>query len=239
MYFFTMYNNRTSLDVSPFLLLQFIVDLKSFKLIFNTNSVVINPGFGDMTPFNGDVIFLMDSSSPVTSREFLHEKYIIKTISRYMNIYPNKSRSAIISYGQDPELLTNFTGYRTFTDYQSLVDNAVVKSGVRRIDRALELAIDIGLQVRHNYPKVLILITAGKHSADLEYYRKKLTELGIRSYAIVISPKPVENSVLPLVERPDDVFKVNSFELLQPAARPIAWKIYRGLGKLSFYQAIR
>jgi hypothetical protein len=176
----------------------------------------------------------MDSSTPVSFREYTYEKKLVKIVSKYLNVVPNKSRAAVLTYGFDPEVITDFVGYQTVADYQRLVDNAISKGGPRRIDKALDEAVGIAKSTRPGYPKIAVLLTAGRQSSDakgLQEAAQRLRELGVRTYVIRIGQQPNKAELQPVVDRPDDIFNVDVFSELQLIARPTASKMTRRLGK--------
>jgi len=52
--------------------------------------------------FNADILFLIDSSSPVNKEDFKIQKDFVLLIAKYLNVLP--SRAALIVYGGDPVL---------------------------------------------------------------------------------------------------------------------------------------
>lgn len=149
-----------------------------------------------------------------------------------LNVSPKKSRAAVISFGKELEIVSKFNNNPTVAEFETLVDNAVLKGGSRQIDKALKVAVQTAKQGRYDHPKIVILITAGKHgNGDLAKFRQALKELGVKSYVIAITQDVDKKSFLPLVDRPDDVFYVDSFNSLQSVARPIAHKLSRSIGK--------
>lgn len=52
--------------------------------------------------FNADILFLIDSSSPVNEEDFKVQKDFVSLIAKYLNVLP--SRAALIVYGGDPTL---------------------------------------------------------------------------------------------------------------------------------------
>lgn len=176
----------------------------------------------------------MDSSTPISSIQYYHEKKLVKIISKYLNVAPNKSRAAVLTYGWDPEIVTDFVGYRTVADFERRVDNAVSKGGPRRIDKALDEAVNIAKSTRPGYPKIAVLLTAGRQSSDASDLRnatQRLRDLGIKSYVIGIGRQPNKAELQPVVDKPDDIFNSDVFNTLQSVARPTARNMVRRLGK--------
>lgn len=174
----------------------------------------------------------MDSSSPITPRDFFQEKYLVKVISAMLNVSPGKSQAAVLSYGDDVQILSQLDNQLTVAEFETLVDNAAIKGGSRDITKALEAAVQTARQGRYAYPKITVLIITGKYDAkNLDRFDQALKELGVKLYIIAISRNVDEKKLLTLVDRPDDIYTVDSLSSVQSVARPIATKIYRSTGK--------
>jgi len=184
------------------------------------------------TTFIGDIVFLMDSSSQISPREFFQEKYFVKTVSAILNVSPGKSEAAVISYANDVEILTKFEKKLTVAEYEGLIDNAVLKAGSGDIAKALKAAVQVAREGRYAYPKIAILIIAEKYDTkNFNEFHQALNGLGVKLYIIAISRNVDEKNFLPLMYHPDDIFPVDSFDFVQSAARPIGHKIHRSTGK--------
>ena len=184
----------------------------------------------------------MDSSTAISFSEYNHEKTLVKIISKYLNVAPNKSRAAVLTYGRDPEIVTNFEGYQTVADFERLVDNAISKGGSTRIDKALDEAVNIAKTTRPGYPKITVLLTASRQSSDANDLRnaaQRLKDLGMKTYVIAIGQQPNKAELKPLVDRPDDMFSTDAFNTLQSVARPTARNMVRRLGKNYWFLYLR
>ena len=87
-----------------------------------------------------DIVFLADSSSEVTAKNFALEKAFIKNFARGMGIAPSRSHGALITYASSPQTVFGFNDYQSIDEFESNVDKAPYLGGSRRIDSALTSA---------------------------------------------------------------------------------------------------
>ncbi|KAK3745599.1 hypothetical protein QZH41_005840 [Actinostola sp. cb2023] len=168
---------------------------------------------------DGDIIFLMDSSSPVGTREYLKEKEFVKSLAKSLKVGPGHSRAALITYGSRASRVVNFDGTNTLKDFEFAVDSAGKVGGPRRIDSALDTAATMLDESRPNVPKIVVLMTAGRTSLTgaykaLDAAAKPLRDRGAKTYVVAIGAEPNQNELLPVVESPRDIFRIQSFDLL-------------------------
>ena len=52
--------------------------------------------------FNADILFMVDSSSPVSKADFQRQKDFVTLIAKHLNVLP--SRAALVIYGGEPIL---------------------------------------------------------------------------------------------------------------------------------------
>ena len=181
------------------------------------------------TNVDADVIFLVDSSHSITKEAFQKEKDFVRSVAKHFNVLAGKSRAAIISYGSSAFAVRQL-GSRT--EFEESVGSAPMIGGVRRIDRALQNGARQIYSARPSVPKILVLLTAGKQppgSPSLETSARLLRSLGARPFAIAIGGEPDEKELGSLVERPEDVFKIPSFNMLPAAASSLAKEIEENL----------
>ena len=174
-------------------------------------------------PLDADVVFLVDSSSLVNQQDFTKENDFVKQIARYLGVSPGKSRGYVITYGDRTEDAVRFDSYRTAPEFERAVDAARYVGGSRRIDRALDAAKSALFNSRLDAPKIVVLLTAGRHTpaADaktLDEAAKPLRDLGAKTYVIAIGRAPSKQELRPIVERPGDIIEVDRFEGLKPNA---------------------
>ena len=75
---------------------------------------------------------------------------------------PNKSRTALITYGNRPQVVYGFENDLSSDALQKKIDSALQMGGGRRIDRALEEGVQLMKTSEQSVPKIVFLITAGQ-----------------------------------------------------------------------------
>jgi hypothetical protein len=169
----------------------------------------------------------MDSSSLVGQQDYTKEKDFVKTIARYLSVSSGKSRGFVITYGYRTENVAAFNGYRNVADFERAVDAARYLGGGRRLDRVLDAAKNALSSSRLDVPKIVVLLTAGRHTpaADakrLDEAAKPLRDLGARTYVVAIGRTPNKQELRPIVQRPEDIVEIDRFDGLKSTAYPTA-----------------
>lgn len=175
----------------------------------------------------------MDSSVAVSQDNFDKETEFVKQMARLLNVKPQMSRAAIISYGENSTLVTSFTNYRSTEEFEAYVDSAPYEDGLRRIDRVIRNAGRILISARNSLPKVVILLTSGPETQDVDTENLFDAAAFLRQYdavtfVVAIGSSPDIQELLPLVSGLEHVFRVPSFNGLGGQAKSWA-RIITGL----------
>lgn len=178
---------------------------------------------------------MVDSSNPVTNEDYIKEKEFVKSMVNTLNLSPGKTRASLITYGENPRVVVKFDGYRDKQGFNSFVDRAPRQSGRRRIDRALDSVANILRESRSGVPKAVVLLTAGRQTPArdakaLDIAAKPLRDLGAKTYVIAIGREPSRVELLPVVEQPEDIFSVVTYDGLVTRVIPIARIVSHGKG---------
>ena len=177
-----------------------------------------------------DIVFLLDSSSSVSSINFQIEKKFVKALARSLNVASNKSKGSVIVYGSGQDVAISLEEFTDLAGFKLAVDIANNMGGLRRMDLALQAAARIMRSARRNIPKIAILITAGKQfppntSVLLKNSVRPLRDLRTQTFVVAIGGDPDKRELDNVVEDPRNVFNVSSFgDLLRTAAeiaRPV------------------
>ena len=187
-----------------------------------------------------DVVFLVDSSSSVTSLNFLLEKKFVKAMARSLNVSPDKSRSSVIVYGSKYEVVMSLQEFTNLDDFKRALDRASYIDGPRRMDLALEATASVMKQGRSNVRKVVVLLTSGRQSPTdildpLSSAVKPLRNLGIQTYVVSIGSEPDNRELTAVVDDSRNIFEVPSFEALSSQTTQIAKTIATIPGVIGFY----
>ena len=178
-------------------------------------------------------MYLLDSSDPVTPEYYNNQKVFVKSLARYLDTMPSRSRGAVITYGSTSAVVSNLGDTTEIQDFESTVNNASKIGGQRRIDRAIDAARNVFRDARPAIPKVVILLATGNQSAEvqvgaLDKAFQRLYELGARLYAVTINAPIVH---LPLRSaNGSDWFPVASFTDLPVQVMPLARHIATDTG---------
>ena len=174
-----------------------------------------------------DIIFLLDSSSSISSINFQIEKKFVNALARSLNVASNKSKGSVIVYGSAQDVAISLEEFTDLAGFKLAVDIANYMGGLRRMDLALQAAARIMRSARRNIPKIAILITAGKQSPPntsvlLKNAARPLRGLGAQTFVVAIGNDPEKREIDTVVEDPRNVFNVSSFVDLLPKASEIA-----------------
>ncbi|XP_048579525.1 collagen alpha-3(VI) chain isoform X4 [Nematostella vectensis] len=170
--------------------------------------------------FIADLVFLLDSASPVTDTEFLAQKDFVKQATQVFNVMPGKSRSGLVTFGSLSREITGLAGYSTREELSLMLDNAPKVGGARRIDLALMAATEVLKTARSNYPRIAVLLVSGPHrpapgSRTLDEALQPLRVLGTLLFVVSIGASPDRTQLLNVVSSPVNILQVASFDRLK------------------------
>lgn len=187
-----------------------------------------------------DIVFLIDSSSSVTSINFRHEKKFVNAMARSLNASPDKSRTSVIVYGSTNDVVLSLEEFTNLDDFKLAVDSAKYIDGPRRMDLALDAAATVMNRTRRNLAKIVVLLTSGMQSPTntpdpLGNAVRPLRNLGVQTFVVSIGSGPDKRELASLVDHPRDIFNVPSFEALLPQTIPITKSIAERSGEIGFF----
>ena len=183
-----------------------------------------------------DVIFAIDSSFEVSQIEFKMQKDFIKSLLRSLDMAPDTSRTAVISYGDQASLASRFISLQNFKDFYRVVDSASYVGGERRIDQAFRMVNRLLNEAEEDSSKVIIFFTAGKQTiggVSLFDITEPMRLSGVKVIVIAIGKDADAKELGALVSIPQDVLTVTSFENLQSQTKQISGYIRNTAGKRS------
>jgi len=167
-----------------------------------------------------DIVFVIDSSSPVPLEDYKKEKEFVKYLARYLNVSPGNSRAALVTYGNRAAEVFNFDINRPFSNFEGAVDRAPFVGGDRRIDRSLDKTSQIMADARPTVTKIFVLLTSGKQASAFGSKTPgeaatPLLKGGVYSYVVAISLKPDITELRPVVQESSHIFRMASFDDLR------------------------
>lgn len=116
------------------------------------------------SPLNADIVFAIDCSSSVPYREYGTEKAFVRSLAQYLNIQQSQSRAALAVYGGRVFTVIRLERSQSFFRFDSALTRAPYLGGLRRYDKALDIARDIFANARKNVPRVMLLFMAGSQT---------------------------------------------------------------------------
>ena len=96
-----------------------------------------------MHNITAEVVFVLDASTTVGRDNFDKQKTFVKLLARSLNVAPEKSRAALVTYSTYAFTLIPLGNYSTVQDFERILDAISFYKGERRMDRALEDAVDL------------------------------------------------------------------------------------------------
>lgn len=187
-----------------------------------------------------DIVFVVDSSNEVTSQDYTKEKQFVKSVTRALNLAPEKSRVAVVIYSDYATTPVHFTDYQTAERFNNAVDNLRHLRRTRRMDRALIETVNVLKQARPSVPKIVVFLTSGRQDAGaptLDAAARALNETGAKTYLVAIGQRPDLRELLVIVEKPDGVISVKAFGDLEQQSRSIGKYIADNVGECTFVMA--
>lgn len=159
----------------------------------------------------------------MTKKDFEKEKEVIKKIAATFDVGKAKSHLGLISFSTDAHIRVKFGDNLDLRGFQDAVDKIPFAAGGTRFDKAFGEAAN-GLfspngGVRPDLPKVMIILTDGKQSADydavpIERSVLPLRHLGVRIFALAIGSQVDMNELRQMVNDPKDIRAVKDFDEL-------------------------
>lgn len=181
--------------------------------------------------FAADIIFLMDSSFDVDQNTFDREKRFVKSMVQSLTLSPEKSRVAVIGFGNIPVEVVRFSSSQDVVAITRALDNARKIVGRRNVAKVLELTASVLDKARPSVPRVVILLTAGSE-LYLTAPSQALRDLGTNRYVIAIGPNADEEELTPIIDEPRDMFTVPTPKELTWSTEYMVNEIVKRTGKL-------
>ena len=181
------------------------------------------------------MVLVLDSSIGVRSADFEAQQQFAKALAEAFNV-GSGTRMALIIYSDTTLLTARFSDSSSVGEFQRLVDDALFLDGPRRLDKALEKTATVFSTAREGYPKVAVLVAAGRQSQSagskpLDVASRALKELGVARIVLAAGDRAAQREVRVVVDRDSDVFWVQSMASLVAQATPIVQYIVTNYGK--------
>lgn len=173
----------------------------------------------------------MDSSFDVDQNTLDREKNFVKSMVRSLTLSPEKSRVAVIGFGNVPVEVVRFSSSQDVAAITSAVDNARKVIGRRNIAKVLEFTASVLDKARSSVPRVVILLTAGSE-LYLMQPSQALRDLGTNRYVIAIGPNADEEELTPIIDEPRDLFTISTPKELTWSTEYLVSEIIKRTGEV-------
>ena len=169
---------------------------------------------------DADIIFLVDSSTGVSSQEFVMEKRFVRAVARSFIVSPLGPRAAFVIYSSTSYTVVGFSSYSSNDDFDQQIQNAPFQSGGRRrIDQVLIHTATMFQETGRVGLRIIILLTAGNYylgsgAKSISSIVTQMQSLDAHIYVVGIGSYFTPSMFKPMVRSPGDIFEVSSFNEL-------------------------
>ena len=180
-----------------------------------------------------DITFAVDASSSVGEWGYSKEKDFVRNVVRQFGISRSGTHVAVIVYSTKASVQIPLTRHFSYPSFFYAVGRLPYTRGVTRIDLALKTAaeevfVEDGGS-RSNVPKILILMTDGYQtrtadSVALDKAILPLRAIGVQVYALAIGRFTKAYELRLIVEKKENIFRVNTFPGIMNIVRRLTTK---------------
>lgn len=181
--------------------------------------------------FDGEVLFLIDSSTDVSELNYRRQKSFVVEMAKYLNTEPAKTRVGALVYSDSPSLQVSLGAQTSMDVFKQKVEHLPKFAGKRRVDKALSAASVVLSKARPSVPRIAVLLISGNQAEGEDFFSRSIEEsliAGIETYIVTIGSQVNLQKLRSLVAKPDDIFPVKTFDNLQKEAKPITEEILEG-----------
>lgn len=169
-----------------------------------------------------NLIFLLDSSTDVTSSVFKEQKSFIKSIVEHFQIGANKTQVAVIRYSSSASPIISFNTYDNLLNLLRGIGNIQYYAGDRRLDAALKEANKMRERARPGVPTYVIVLTGGRQSVTsvptpVNRAAQPILNSNARLIVVGVGSRVDYQELRSMAERDGDVFRFSPDELQQQA----------------------
>ncbi|XP_031552265.1 uncharacterized protein LOC116289461 [Actinia tenebrosa] len=200
------------------------LDMKLLLLVGVIMASIIHESEGQQCKRPIDIVFALDASGSMTTRDFLKEKRFIQHLSRKFIISHRGTHAGVIVYSTRASIAITLKKHRKWNQFARAVGRIPFERGDTRIDLALRKAQVIFRKSRggrSGVPKILIVLTDGQQSqvnGEVPQLDKRVLPLrkqGVKVFAIGIGRYVSTRQLRLLVEKPSHLLTARSFDTLR------------------------
>ncbi|CAH1254029.1 COL6A3 [Branchiostoma lanceolatum] len=164
-----------------------------------------------------DIVFVLDGSGSVGSRNFEKVKGGIKKIVGDFNIALDSTRVGVVQYSRVVRQEFALDTFSNLQDVESGIQSIPYMGGGTRTGAAMEYAIQNSFTsangARPDVGHVIVLVTDGRSYDDVSQAALKAKQAGIVVFAVGISDGAVESQLNQIASSTDKVAQVETFNL--------------------------
>jgi len=174
---------------------------------------------------SADIAFVVDSSATVSRPEYKKERNFLKDLARQLNVRPGKSRASMVTYGRNARVENRFDEYKSLSEFEQIVDEALYMGGSRRFDRAVDTTFQVLSHARFEVKKIVVFFIAGQDGhllKPLQEALKKLRDGNFNLFLVAFGQIQQLLNLELMVDHPQNLFRIPSYEDSNSWAIPTA-----------------
>ena len=171
------------------------------------------------------MVFLLDASTSVTPRLYSKEKDFVKSLITHFNISPSGTRGSAIIYGNASFTIADFSEPNLI----GKLDNAPLLKTPRKMDKALKHAARTLKSAGRAGRRIVILLTTGTQRSGGESFegaKQQLQSVRAQTFVVAVGRQTDIRQLYYIVNRPNNIYRVEPTDDLQRQSRPIAKSIH-------------
>ena len=173
----------------------------------------------------------MDASESMTEEDFEKQKNFVIKVAESFHMDPKTTQIALVTYSSTAKLHIRFRDHLNQDSFKTVVQHLPFAAGGTRFDKALKLAAEDVFTAqsgaRAGVPKVMIILTDGRQSNDLDVVPiqdavQPLHQLSVQIHAVAIGNQVNRVELRKLVGKEEDIFSIKDFDNLVNKSRHLA-----------------
>ncbi|KAL0171661.1 hypothetical protein M9458_031972, partial [Cirrhinus mrigala] len=169
-----------------------------------------------------DIVFLVDSSSSIGTRDFREVKTFMRTFVDGLDINTKKVQVGLAQFSTDPHKEFLIGDYANKADLFKKIDDLPYRTGGTYMGKAMKFLKDNyfttagGSRIDEKVPQVVVVVTDGDSADDIKEPAGQLRKKGIIIFAIGVGPTNM-TELKAIANSPPERFVVNidNYQALQ------------------------
>ncbi|XP_067304321.1 collagen alpha-6(VI) chain isoform X2 [Pseudorasbora parva] len=169
-----------------------------------------------------DIVFLVDSSSSISTRDFREVKTFMHTFVDGLDVDTKNVQVGLAQFNNDPHKEFLLGGYANKAELLKKIDNLPYRTGGTFMGKAMNFLKDNyftsvgGSRINEKVPQIVVVITDGDSVDDINGPARDLRQKGIIIFAIAVSPTNM-TELKAIANSPPERFvvKIDNYQALQ------------------------